>query len=155
MKYIWYYETPIGKLGVAETDKAISHILFAGDTSLSDYERKETKVIKETARQLKDYFDGKLKDFDVPLFLQGTPFQKDSWHALIAIPYGQTCSYKDVAEQIGSPKAVRAVGMANNKNKIPIIIPCHRVIGSNGKLVGYAGGLSVKQQLLDLEAANV
>ena len=154
MGYIWYYETPIGRIGIAETDKAISHILFDGDMSLQEYERKETATIKETARQLKAYFKGQLKEFDVPLLLQGTPFQREAWRALIEIPYGQTCSYKDIAKKIGNPKAVRAVGMANNRNKIPIIIPCHRVIGANGKLVGYAGGLPVKEQLIELEADN-
>lgn len=154
MKYIWYYETPIGKLGIAEEDEAISHILFDGDMSLDSYEKKETKIIKEMAKQLKAYFAGKLKQFDVPLCLKGTQFQRDSWQALMEIPYGQTCSYKDVAIKLGNPKAVRAVGLANNRNKIPIVIPCHRVIGSNGKLVGYAGGLSIKQQLIDLEAEN-
>lgn len=155
MKYIWHYDTPIGKLGIIETDNAISHILFEGDDGFDDCEKKETKVIKETGKQLKAYFDGKLKRFDVPLMLQGTPFQKKSWRALMEIPYGQTCSYKDIAEKIDCPKGFRAVGLANNKNKIPIIIPCHRVIGTNGKLVGFAGGLSTKQQLLDLEAKNV
>ena len=155
MKHIWYYEMPIGKIAIAEENGAISHILFDGDMSLDDYEKKETKTIQKAAKQLKAYFAGELKVFDVPLALNGTPFQKAAWKALMEIPYGQTCSYKDIAIKIGNPKAVRAVGMANNKNKIPIIIPCHRVIGTNGKLVGYAGGLEVKQQLLDLEADNV
>ena len=154
MKYIWECQTPIGRLSIAQEDNAISHILFDGDESLSDYERKETKLIKETLKQLEAYFAGQLRTFDVPLLLKGTPFQKECWQALLEIPYGQTCSYKDIAEKINNPKAVRAVGLSNNKNKIPIIIPCHRVIGANGKLVGYAGGLSVKQQLLDLEATN-
>ena len=154
MRYIWYYETPIGKLGIAQEDEAISHILFDGDMRLDDYEKKETKIIQKTANQLNSYFHGELKEFDIPLLLNGTPFQKQVWQALMEIPYGQTCSYKDVAEKIGNPKAVRAVGLANNKNKIPIIIPCHRVIGTNGKLVGYAGGLKVKQQLIELEIAG-
>jgi len=154
MTYIWYCETAIGKLGIVEESEAISHILFDGDMSLDYYEKKETKLIKETAKQLKAYFAGNLKNFDIPLLLQGTQFQKDAWKALMAIPYGETCSYKDIAEKIGSPKGARAVGLANNKNKIPIIIPCHRVIGTNGKLVGFAGGLSVKQQLIDLETKN-
>ena len=155
MKYIWYHEMPIGKIAIAEENGAISHILFDGDMSLDDYEKKETKTIQKVVRQLEAYFAGELKVFDVPLALNGTPFQKAAWEALMEIPYGQTCSYKDIAIKIGNPKAVRAVGMANNKNKIPIIIPCHRVIGTNGKLVGYAGGLEIKQQLLDLEADNV
>ena len=150
MKYIWYYETPIGRLGVAETDGAISHILFEGE-SLSGYEPNETYVIKTAATELLEYFDGKQPKFDFTLHLGGTNFQKSVWEALRKIPFGETCSYKDIAEQVGSPKGFRAVGMANNRNTIPIIIPCHRVIGSNGSLTGYAGGLNVKQYLLDLE----
>ena len=154
MKYIWHYKTPIGRLGIAETEGAISHVLFDGDSRLSDYERNETAIIKTMATQLLEYFDGKRISFDCPLFLRGTEFQKSVWSALQTIPFGETRSYKDIAEQVGNPKAVRAVGMANNRNRLPIIIPCHRVVGSNGKLVGYAGGLDVKQYLLDLEKSS-
>ena len=97
------------------------------------------------------YFSKKRKSFDIPIKLEGTEFQKRVWDALIQIPYGKTCTYKDIAEKIGNPKACRAVGGANNKNPIMIIVPCHRVIGKNGDLVGYAGGIEVKQKLLDLE----
>lgn len=103
--------------------------------------------------QLQEYFDGKRKTFDVPLNISGTDFQKKVWSALQKIPYGQSCSYLDIAKAIKNPKAVRAVGGANNKNKIPIIIPCHRVLGKDGSLVGFAGGLGVKLELLDLEKA--
>ena len=151
MKAIYYYETPIGKMGVAETDGAISHILFDGEKISKDFEVKETKIIKSASKQLKEYFSGKRKDFDLPLFLDGTPFQVSVWKALQTIPFGETRSYKDIAVQVGCPKGPRAVGLANNRNKIPIVIPCHRVIGTNGKLVGFGGGLPTKQFLLDLE----
>lgn len=108
-------------------------------------------VLSQVQDQLQDYFAGTRKQFDVPLAPQGTPFQTLAWQALCEIPYGETRSYKEQAEAIGRPKAVRAIGSANNRNPIPVIIPCHRVIGSNGKLVGYAGGLDVKRTLLKLE----
>lgn len=105
--------------------------------------------------QLKEYFDGNRSKFDLPLDLIGTAFQKNVWRALQDIPYGKTASYKDIAVRVGNSKATRAVGMANNKNKIPIIIPCHRVIGTDGKLVGYGGGLHIKERLLLLEGIKV
>ena len=113
-----------------------------------------TPLLKEAFRQLDEYLDGKRQGFDLPLAPQGTPFQQKVWQALQTIPYGETRSYKQIAEQIGNPLGCRAVGMANNKNPIGIIIPCHRVIGANGKLVGYAGGLDLKTQLLNLEKKN-
>ena len=151
MKYIWFYKTPIGKIGIGENDSAISCLLFDGASAPSDYQLSETPLIKSAAAQIAEYFDGKRKQFDLPLNPKGTAFQKSAWDALQAIPYGETRSYKDVAVQINSPKACRAVGLANNRNPIPIIIPCHRVIGTNGSLTGYAGGLDVKRLLLDLE----
>ncbi len=104
-------------------------------------------------QQLAEYFSGKRRAFDFCYKLIGTDFQQKVWHQLIKIPYGQTRSYKDIAEAIGRPKAYRAVGMANNKNPISIVVPCHRVIGTNGKLVGYAGGIDIKKALLKLEGA--
>jgi len=106
------------------------------------------------AAQLEEYFDGERREFDLPLDPSGTPFQMAVWKELLAIPYGETRSYKQIAENIGSPKAFRAVGLANNRNPISIIIPCHRVIGSDGSLVGYGGGLDMKQKLLELESGN-
>lgn len=103
------------------------------------------------AAQLREYFEGERKVFDLPLKISGTPFQEMVWGELLKIPYGETRSYKDIATSIGNPKASRAVGMANNRNKIAIIIPCHRVIGANGSLTGYAGGLDIKEKLLLLE----
>jgi len=112
-------------------------------------------VMRETMRQLQAYFAGELKSFDVPLEIAGTEFQKRVWSALRTIPYGQTRSYSAIAAQIGAPRAVRAVGAANGRNPIPIIVPCHRVIGASGSLVGFGGGLDWKRLLLNLEATYV
>ena len=109
-------------------------------------------VLAETARQLREYFAGKLRDFSLPLDLQGTDFQLRVWNKLVEIPYGVIRSYAEIAVSIGAPKAVRAVGAANGANPIPIVVPCHRVIGSSGKLIGYGGGLPLKKRLLQLEA---
>ena len=117
--------------------------------------QKETSLIKNTKQQLDEYFAGNRKQFDIPIKFKGTNFQVKVWKELLKIPYGETCSYLDIAKRIGNPKASRAVGMANNKNKIIIIVPCHRVIGSNKKLVGYACGLDVKKKLLELERENL
>ena len=116
-----------------------------------DWNRDEAPFV-EVIRQLRAYFGGELTKFDVPLALQGTPFQLRVWQALCAIPYGATISYGDLAKQIGQPNAVRAVGLANGANPVAIIVPCHRVIGSNGKLTGYGGGLPLKERLLALES---
>jgi len=151
MSYVWHYETPIGRLAIAETEGAVSHLRFDGAAPLAGYEPKETPAIRQAGEQLLAYFSGQRTSFDIPLHLKGTPFQQSVWSALQAIPFGETRSYKDIAAQVGNSKAVRAVGMANNRNPIPIFIPCHRVIGTGGSLVGYAGGLSAKQLLLDLE----
>ena len=106
-------------------------------------------------QQLQEYFSGTRKEFQIPFQIKGTSFQKSVYQALMQIPYGSTCSYQDIAKAIGNPKASRAVGMANHNNCLPIIIPCHRVIGANKKLVGYAGGLSIKEKLLELESLEV
>ena len=119
------------------------------------YVEQETPVLKKTVEELKEYFAGERKNFDIPLAPVGTKFQNQVWAALCTIPYGETRSYKDIAVQIGNEKACRAVGMANNRNPIMIIIPCHRVIGANGKLVGYGGGLDVKEALLNLERGKL
>lgn len=121
---------------------------------LYDYVEEETILIKETAKQLSEYFNGKRRVFDLPLDLEGTAFQVKVWQELQKIPYGQTRSYKQIAKAINNPKAYRAVGNANNHNRIMIVIPCHRVIGSNNNLVGYAGGLNMKEMLLSLEKCN-
>jgi len=113
-----------------------------------------TELLSMATIQLDEYFQGKRTTFSLPFKLTGTPFQLAVWKELQNIPYGKTTSYKEIAQKINKPKAYRAVGMANNKNPLPIIIPCHRVIGSNGKLIGYAGGLNLKNYLLELEKSH-
>ena len=120
----------------------------------NDITKKDTLVLKETEKQLEEYFKGKRKTFDVPLNPKGPNFMKKVWTALQNIPYGEVKTYQQIAEEVENPKAARAVGMANHRNPIPIIIPCHRVIGSNGKLVGYALGMDIKKFLLDWEKEN-
>ena len=116
-----------------------------------DNSERETELIKETYNQLNEYFEKKRRKFDIPIKLHGSEFQNKVWNALCTIPYGETCTYKDIAKKIGNIKAVRAVGGANNKNPIMIIVPCHRVIGANGSLVGFGAGVEVKRYLLTLE----
>lgn len=154
------YDFEIGKLAICEENGKI--VLVNVVKTKEDIEemaknsiQKETSLIKNTKQQLDEYFAGKRKKFDIPIKLDGTDFQIKVWKELLKIPYGETCSYLDIAKCIGNPKASRAVGMANNKNKIIIIVPCHRVIGSNKKLVGYACGLDVKKKLLELERENL
>jgi methylated-DNA-[protein]-cysteine S-methyltransferase len=113
----------------------------------------DSALLHETADQLRAYFDRKLREFSIPLDLEGTEFQKDVWQQLREIPYGETRSYVQIAEAIGRPKAVRAVGAANGSNPVAIVVPCHRVIGSSGRLTGYGGGLPLKKRLLELEGA--
>lgn len=154
MRNVFFYKTPIGEIGIADDGYAITNVFFSNENASDEYIVNETKLIKGAAEQLLDYFAGKRNAFNLLLDPQGTDFQTRVWKALQEIPYGETRSYKDIAESIGNPKACRAVGMANNKNPIAIFIPCHRVIGANGKLVGYAGGINIKQYLLDLERKN-
>ena len=153
MKNIFFYETRIGKIGIISNREAVTGLFFAGGTgnAVEGTCNKETAVIREAAKQLTEYLDGKRRRFDIPMAFEGTPFQRKVWEALTRIPYGETRSYAEIAGSIGQPKACRAVGMANNRNPIAVMVPCHRVIGANGKLVGYAGGLDVKQKLLELE----
>lgn len=141
------YKTCIGEIWIAEENNKIVHVAF----SEIDGIKNETPLIIETYKQLNEYFAGERTNFNVPLSLDGTLFQTKVWKELMKIPYGQIVSYKYIAEKIGNPNASRAVGLANNKNKIAIIVPCHRVIGSNKKLVGYAGGLDIKKYLINLE----
>lgn len=156
MDRLFYYDTKIGRLGIREDGENITNIYF-GEPNI-DLEIKENKLviqesdlIKKAYIQLKEYMDGQRNEFDLPLNPKGTEFQKKVWVELSKIPYGETRSYKDIAIAIGNKKASRAVGMANNKNPIPIVVPCHRVVGSNKKLVGYAGGLDLKEKLLNIE----
>lgn len=154
VKHIFFYETNIGKLGIVDNGNAITQVYFANEIDIESVQVIETQLLKEAAKQLEEYFKGKRKDFNLPLEPNGTEFQKRVWEVLQTIPYGDTWSYKQVAEKIGNPRASRAVGMANNKNPIAIFIPCHRVVGANGKLVGYAGGLEIKEYLLKIEACT-
>ena len=148
MIFHYTYETVLGSVTFVEEDGA----LLAISTHCS-YEGicQETPLIKEAYRQLSEYLKGERKGFDLPLLIKGTTFQQQVWKALLEIPYGETRSYKQIAVAIGNPKAVRAVGMANNRNPLLIVVPCHRVIGANGKLVGYGAGIEKKEFLLRLE----
>lgn len=139
--------SPVGPLILTEEDGVLTELLFGEADSLGG----RTPLLDEAARQLTEYFAGKRRIFDLPLNPQGTPFQKRVWNALCDIPYGETRSYGDIARAAGSPKGFRAVGMANHRNPISIIIPCHRVVGSDGSLTGYGGGLHIKEYLLALE----
>ncbi len=155
MKNLWYYNFPIGTIGIIECNKKIIGIFFKGSEIREDTILLETPLIKETYIQLLEYFKGTRKTFNVPLLLKGTSFQNKVWEALLSIPYGETRTYKQIASQIGNSKACRAVGLANNHNPICIVVPCHRVIGANGHLTGYSGGLKVKKYLLGLEQENL
>ncbi|MDR3259443.1 MAG: methylated-DNA--[protein]-cysteine S-methyltransferase [Fusobacteriaceae bacterium] len=149
-KYVYFYETIIGSVGIAANEEYITNLYF-GKTPDKNLPIKETELIKNAFAELKEYLEGKRKKFELPLKAEGTDFQKMVWNALLNIPYGETKSYQDIAIEIGNPKACRAVGLANNRNPIAIFIPCHRVIGKNGKLVGYGGGIHNKEILLNLE----
>ncbi len=140
------YTSPVGIIELSHKDDILYGLNF-----VSKLNGNTSAFGKLVNAQLQEYFNGKRKYFDVPYKLIGTPFQINVWNALAKIPYGQTRSYKDIAINVASPKGFRAVGMANNKNPISIIVPCHRVIGSNGSLVGYGGGLDIKIKLLQLE----
>jgi O-6-methylguanine DNA methyltransferase len=162
MEKAYIYKTNLGRFLMLEDGTAITglELIIEEEDELTNeqilvgYEVSETDRIKEAAMQLFEYLDGVRKTFDIKINPQGTEFQKKVWQALRAIPYGETRTYKQIAEAVGNPKASRAVGMANNKNPIICIIPCHRVIGANGKLVGFACGLDVKEKLLRIENKN-
>lgn len=145
------FDSPVGKIKIMEEDNRVVEIRFVKDEK--NYNPK-TEVLKLAKKEFKEYFTGKRKVFTFPIKLDGREFSLKVYKALMGIPYGETCSYKDIAIKIGNENSQRAVGGANNKNKLPIVIPCHRVIGRNGKLVGYAEGLEIKQKLLELERKN-
>lgn len=144
-------DSPVGRLRLAAEDGQLTELKFGGEAVPVQCDGVNDAVLDEAERQLAEYFRGERQVFDLPLQPKGTPFQLADWQALREIPYGETVSYGDIARRIGRPKAFRAVGMANHSNPISIIVPCHRVIGSDGKLTGYGGGLEVKRQLLELE----
>ena len=152
MEYWNKYKTKIGTLIIVEKENKISRIeTVKANSQYPKKEKVETKLIKEAYRQISEYLEGKRRIFTIPLLIKGTKFQEKVWNALLEIPYGETRTYGQIAKQIGNEKASRAVGRANHNNPIMIIVPCHRVIGSNKKLVGYAGGLDIKEKLLNLE----
>lgn len=155
--YYCYLNTPIGDLLLAGDDEALSLVGFPKGKMRHDPDPDwifNEKPFAAARQQLKQYFAGERKEFDLPLHLTGTEFQIQVLEELQRIPYGETTSYGDIAKRIGRPKAVRAVGAANGRNPLPIIIPCHRVIGSGGDLTGFGGGLDTKEALLRLEAEN-
>ncbi len=147
------YETQFGFFKIAYDNEHVVFLKKIHDTEILDFGTK-TPFTEHVYEQLCEYIAGKRKHFAVPYKLYGTEFQKKVWQALCSIPYGETRTYKDIALAVGNAKASRAVGLANNKNPITVIVPCHRVIGSSGKLVGYAGGLEMKKFLLDMESSN-
>ena len=152
MTSTFYYSSPVGTLRLSEDGMGITAVEWTDNRpTSSDALEPATPLLQETVRQLAEYFAGTRRTFDLPLSPQGTPFQLRTWQALREIPYGETRSYRQIAEAIGCPKGARAVGLANNRNPVSILTPCHRVIGSNGRLVGYAGGLKTKEWLLTLE----
>ncbi len=162
MKNAYFYITSIGKVLITEDREGITGLMILSkeedleqkEQFILNYKIVETEQIKETAKQLMEYLQGTRKVFDIRINPNGTPFQKQVWEALRAIPYGETRSYKEIAREIGNEKASRAVGGANNRNPILCIIPCHRVIGAKGELVGFGAGLDVKEKLLTLEKNN-
>ncbi|MDE5708677.1 MAG: methylated-DNA--[protein]-cysteine S-methyltransferase [Alistipes sp.] len=150
--------TPVGAMTLTATDEAITALRFAasesagvGDVGVLDRKEPLTPLMQRAVQELQEYFAGVRRKFDLPLAPAGTPFQQSVWAALQEIPCGETRTYGQIAARIGRPKACRAVGMANNRNPIAIIVPCHRVVGASGALVGYAAGLPVKERLLALE----
>ncbi|MFM9372225.1 methylated-DNA--[protein]-cysteine S-methyltransferase [Streptomyces sp. Da 82-17] len=154
-------DSPYGPLTLVATDGALSGLYMTDQRHRPPEENFGARVapdedpFAEAARQLGEYFAGERHTFDLPLSLQGTPFQREVWAGLLAIPYGETRTYGELAAELGRPQASRAVGLANGKNPVGIVVPCHRVVGANGSLTGYGGGLDRKRRLLDLERGGV
>ncbi len=150
----WMWPSPVGQLLLIGTGRGLHGLNFqdgAHPLVIDETWKKQRSPFKDVIKQLEEYFSGRLQNFTIPLALEGTPFQLAVWRALKAIPYGVTTSYGTIAKKIGNPNASRAVGAANGQNPVSIIVPCHRVIGHSGQLVGYGGGLPIKEALLDLE----
>ena len=145
------YESPFGNIVIVSNGKAITNITLESKID-PEFKKEADELTDKAANQLDEYFSGKRREFDIPLDPCGSGFQQKVWKALLEIPYGETRSYKEIAQMIDNPKACRAVGLANNKNPIWIMIPCHRVIGTDGTLTGYGGGLAMKQRLLEIES---
>jgi methylated-DNA-[protein]-cysteine S-methyltransferase len=145
--------TPVGELTLVASSAGLRELLWPERPDRPSAIEAPSKLLDEAARQLNAYFAGELRRFDLPLDLAGTEFQLRAWRALADIPYGETISYGEQARQLGRPRAARAVGAANGRNPLPIVLPCHRVVGAGGSLVGFGGGLSRKQRLLEHEAS--
>jgi len=156
--YIKYIDSPLKTIEISSTETHIVSIMFKDAEKVPSPQRKETEeipqLLNQCIHQLEEYFEGKRKEFDLPLQQEGTDFQQKVWNELLNIPFGQTISYVDLAKKLGDKNSIRAVASANSKNKLTIIIPCHRVIGSNGKMVGYGGDLWRKKWLLNHELDN-
>ena len=152
---IAFSETSIGKIGIAEAAGKITNVYFATDIIPPALELEETALLRDAFQQLNAYLKGTLKAFSLPIAPAGTVFRQQVWQLLDNIPYGTTATYKDIAIALGTPQSVRAVGQANHQNPIPLLIPCHRIIGSNGQLVGYRGGLAIKAKLLEIEKQSL
>lgn len=148
---IFHYSTGIGVIGIAEQDGKLTNILFEADPVLASAVVRETQAIREAHGQIVQYLAGDLREFSLPLAPQGTQFLRAVWDHLRAVAYGQTATYSQIAQRVGNPRAVRAVGLACARNPLPLVIPCHRILGSSGKLAGYRGGLALKQRLLEME----
>lgn len=151
MKNRGYFKSPIGMMCIVEEENFIVGLDFVQDIENIDEDKERNELIERTKRQLKEYFSGRRRDFALPVKLEGTDFQVKVWKALQTIPYGETRSYGEIAKQIGNPKASRAIGNANHNNHLLLLVPCHRVIGAGGSLVGFGAGLDVKKYLLELE----
>ena len=149
-----FRDFPFGRFGVEEKEGAVTHLYLNPAGAVLPAEERETPLLAEAMRQLAEYFAGERREFELPLAPEGTPFMRRVWAELVKVPYGATATYGEIAERIGNPGGSRAVGLANNRNPIAIIIPCHRIIGSSGKLVGYAGGVELKERLLALESGS-
>lgn len=150
-RFLYHYPSEFGRFTLVASDAALTHFFFDGEAPRFDTTEQETPLLQEAGLQLTQYLCGERQQFHLPLAPEGNEFFQRAWQALVAIPYGETRSYRQIAAAIGNAKACRAVGLTNNRNPLPIFIPCHRVIGSNQKLTGYRGGLPLKQRLLELE----
>lgn len=157
MKYCETF-TPIGRLLLTGDERGLRGIAFENGRhpfKIGESWQRTEEPFRNAIAQLADYFAGRRRSFDLELAAEGTPFQREVWSALTAIPYGETVSYSELARRIGRPSATRAVGAANGRNPLPIVVPCHRVIGADGSLTGFGGGIEIKRRLLDLEAGSV
>lgn len=154
---IWFYQTKIGEIGIGEKDGAIVRVTFGKEMGgmPTDFDMEETPLLRLAAVEIAEYLEGNRRMFDLPLAPEGTEFQKKVWRALLEIPYGTTVTYGQIAAAVGNPKGARAVGRANHDNPIAIFIPCHRVVGADGRLTGYAGGLEIKKALLETERCGL